>query len=136
MTEPGRTTAVSRRTVLAGAGVGTLALCLAGCSTGGNPPVSSAPSGATLDVADVPVGGGTIVDGFVVTQPSEGTFAAFSYLCTHQGLPVQEVTDAAIVCGRHGSTFSLADGAVLTGPANRPLAEATVTRDGATLTIS
>ena len=72
----------------------------------------------------------------MVTQPSEGTFAAFSYLCTHQALPVQQVTDAAIVCGRHGSTYSLADGSVITGPATRPLVVATVTRTGDTLTIS
>ena len=136
MTEPDPTTAVSRRAVLAGAGAGTLALCLAGCAAPGGPQASSAPAGATLDVAEVPVGGGTIVDGFVVTQPQEGTFAAFSYLCTHQALPVQQVTDAAIVCGRHGSTFSLADGSVITGPATRPLAVATVTRTGDTLTVS
>ena len=135
MTDPSQIRALSRRAVLTTAGAGTLAL-VAGCASGGQPPVSSAPSGTTLDVSEVPVGSGTIVDGFVVTQPTEGEFAAFSYLCTHQALPVQQVTDAAIVCGRHGSTYSLADGSVITGPANRPLAVATVTRTGDTLTIS
>jgi len=126
----------SRRVVLATAGAGALALCLAGCSGAGQPTVSSAPGQVTVPVADVPVGAGLIVDGFVVTQPTEGTFAAFGRLCTHQGLPVQQVTDAAIVCGHHGSSFSLADGSVLTGPATRSLSEATVTRNGDTLTIS
>ena len=136
MTDPSQIRALSRRAVLTTAGAGTLALCLAGCATGGQPSVGSAPSGTTVDVSEVPVGSGTIADGFVVTQPTEGEFAAFSYLCTHQALPVQQVTDAAIVCGRHGSTYSLADGSVITGPANRPLAVATVTRTGDTLTIS
>jgi len=127
----------SRRAVLATAGAGTLALCLAGCSVAAQPSASSsAPGEVTVPVADVPVGAGLIVDGFVVTQPTEGTFAAFGRLCTHQGLPVQQVTDAAIVCGHHGSTFSLADGSVLTGPATRALSEATVVRTGDTLTIS
>ena len=137
MTDLSQPPIASRRAVLAGAGAGALALCLGGCvAAGDRPTVSSAPSGTALDVADVPVGGGTIVDGFVVTQPTEGTFAAFSYLCTHQALPVQQVTDAAIVCGRHGSSYSLADGSVLTGPATRPLAPATVTRTADTLAIN
>ncbi|MDQ7992612.1 MAG: Rieske (2Fe-2S) protein [Propionicimonas sp.] len=126
----------SRRVVLATAGAGALALCLAGCSASGAPTTSSAPGQVTVPVADIPVGAGVIVDGYVVTQPAEGTFAAFGYLCTHQGLPVQQVTDAAIVCGHHGSTFSLADGSVITGPATRALTEATVTRTGDTLTIN
>ena len=126
----------SRRVVLATAGAGALALCLAGCSAAGQPAVSSAPGEVTVPVADVPVGAGLIADGFIVTQPTEGTFVAFSRLCTHQGLPIRQVTDAAIVCGHHGSTFSVADGSVLTGPATRPLPAATVTRAGDTLTIS
>ncbi len=73
----------------------------------------------------------------MVTQPKAGTFEAFGYLCTHQNLPVQQVTDAAIVCGRHGSTFSLADGSVLTGPAtDRAHQGHRDTVDGDTLTIS
>lgn len=136
MTDLTQTQTPSRRAVLATAGAGALALCLGACSAGGQPTVSSAPSTTTVDVADVPIGAGTIVGAFVVTQPTEGSFAAFSYLCTHQVLPVQQVTDAAIVCGRHGSTYSLADGSVLTGPATKALTAATVTRSGDTLTIS
>ncbi len=131
----------SRRAALATLGGTALAVCLAGCGAGAGPtggaPAGSAPAGGTtVPVADIPVGGGRIVGQFVVTQPQEGTFEAFSYLCSHQKLPVQQVTDAAIVCGRHGSTFSLADGSVLTGPAERPLTPATVERSGDTLTIT
>lgn len=143
MTQP----LTSRRTALISVGGTTLAVCLAGCSpaagssgTAGSTPGGSTgggtAAGTTVAVGDVPVGGGRIVDAFVVTQPKAGTFEAFSYLCTHQGLPVQEVSDAAIICGRHGSTFSLADGSVLTGPATTALAKATVAVSGDTLTIS
>lgn len=136
----------SRRALLAATGAGALALCLGGCAAGGTPTTGGQTSGGqtgggsgggtTVAVADVPVGSGIITGAFVVTQPTEGTFEAFSSRCTHQGLPVQQVTDAAIVCGHHGSTFSLADGSVITGPATQALTAATVTRDGDTLTIS
>jgi Rieske Fe-S protein len=125
----------SRRAALITIGGTTVAVCLAGCAASGSG--GGASSGPTsVAKSDVPVGSGRIVGQYVVTQATAGTFAAFSYLCTHQFLPVQQVTDAAIVCGRHGSTFSLADGSVLTGPAAQPLAKATVTVNGDTLTIS
>ncbi len=125
----------SRRAVLNSAGLVAITICLGGCSAPGGES-SAAPSGPpTIKAAEVPVGGGTIVGQYVVTQPTAGTFEAFSYLCTHQRLPVQQVTDV-IVCGRHGSTFSLADGSVLTGPATTGLTKATVQVDGDSLTIS
>lgn len=127
----------SRRVVLESAGIAAITVCLGGCAPSYPSSGGSATSGAvTVKAADIPVGGGKIVDQFVVTQPTKGTFEAFSYLCTHQNLPVQQVTDAAIVCGRHGSSFSLTDGSVLTGPAAKPLAKATVAVNGDTLTIS
>lgn len=132
----------SRRTVLNSAGIAAVTLCLAGCapaatqggSDGGSGDGSAEPT--TVNASEIPVGGGKIVGQYVVTQPTEGTFEAFGYLCTHQRLPVQQVTDAAIVCGRHGSSFSLADGSVLTGPATEALTRAAVEVAGNTLTIS
>lgn len=125
----------SRRAVLNSAGLVAITICLGGCSSPGGE-TGAAPSGpTTIKAAEVPLGGGMIVGQYVVTQPTAGTFEAFSYLCTHQRLPVQQVTDA-IVCGRHGSTFSLADGSVLTGPATTDLTKATVHVDGDSLTIS
>ena len=122
---------ISRRTALVGIGGATLALCL-GCSAQGA--ASSGP--VSVKVSDVPVGSGTIVGGFVVTQPQAGTFEAFNAACTHQGFLVQQVTTSAIVCGRHGSTFALTDGSVITGPAAQSLTKATVTRNGDLLSIS
>ena len=128
----------SRRVVLNSAGLAAVTVCLAGCSAAPNSgsSSSSAAGPTTVKAADIPVGSGKIVGQFVVTQPKAGTFEAFGYLCTHQNLPVQSVTDAAIVCGRHGSTYSLADGTVITGPAQKALTKATVKQDGDTLTIS
>ncbi len=128
---PSPPASISRRTALVGIGGATLALCL-GCSAQGA--ASSGP--VTVNVSEVPVGSGTIVGSFVVTQPQAGTFEAFNGACTHQGFIVQQVTTSAIVCGRHGSTYALTDGSVITGPATRPLAKATVTRNGDLLTIS
>lgn len=130
-TDPVIAQPISRRTALVGIGGATLALCL-GCSAQGA--ASSGP--VTVAVAEVPVGSGKIIGNFVVTQPQAGTFEAFSAICTHQGFTVQQVTTTAIVCGHHGSTFSLTDGSVVTGPAARPLPKATVTRNGDVLTIS
>jgi Rieske Fe-S protein len=57
----------------------------------------------------------------VVTQPSAGTFKAFSAVCTHQGCTVNEVADGTIDCPCHGSKYAVADGSVVHGPAPRPL---------------
>lgn len=125
----------SRRAALITIGGTTVAVCLTACGASGSGDSTASSGPVSIPTSDVPVGSGRIVGRYVVTQATAGTFAAFSYLCTHQNLPVQQVTDAAIVCGRHGSTFSLADGSVLTGPAAQPLAKATVTVNGDTLTI-
>jgi nitrite reductase/ring-hydroxylating ferredoxin subunit len=113
-----------------------------GGSTGTTSPAGSggggAASGNSVKKADVPVGGGVIMQNanFVVTQPAAGTYKAFSNVCTHQGCPVSEITNGAIVCTCHGSLFSVKDGSVISGPARRALAGATVTQSGDSLVIS
>ena len=88
-------------------------------------PGGSAQSGALARTADIPVGGGAVFaeQDIVVTQPEAGEFRAFSATCTHQGCPVTEVADGTINCNCHGSKFAVADGAVVDGPADTPLAE-------------
>ena len=56
----------------------------------------------------------------MVTQPTEGEFQGFSFVCTHSGCPVNQVTDE-ILCPCHGSKFSLTDGSPTAGPASSPL---------------
>ena len=82
-----------------------------------------------MATADVPVGGGVILDDadYVVTQPTKGTFKAFSKICTHQGCPVTKVENGLIGCPCHGSEFSVEDGSVKAGPAKKPLAESATT---------
>jgi Rieske Fe-S protein len=133
-----------RRTVIAGAGLGLAATALAACSTYGKKPEAassspavtassgtSAPGTATAlaKTADVPVGSGVIVDGTVVTQPTAGVFKGFSTVCPHRGCDVSKVENGTIDCPCHGSKFSL-DGAVVQGPADKPLTAKAVTVQG------
>lgn len=132
---------LSRRNVLAGvAAIGaTSALVACGQDATSAPGGSSGSSGpTTVSAATVPVGGGTVLgdQGVVVTQPTAGTYKAFSAVCTHQGCLVSEVANSKITCACHNSLFSAADGSVLSGPASRPLASKTVTVSGDTLTVS
>ncbi|SDS10880.1 Rieske Fe-S protein [Friedmanniella luteola] len=93
---------------------------------------AAAPAGASIATADVPVGSGVILKDakYVVTQPTEGEFKAFSSICTHMGCPVAEVQGETIMCKCHGSQFSIKDGSVVKAPATKPLAEATATVSG------
>ncbi|PZF81548.1 hypothetical protein C1I92_20800 [Jiangella anatolica] len=91
------------------------------------------PGGEALTTtADVPVGGGVVLHsaGVVVTQPSAGTFAAFSSTCTHQGCSVTSVADGLITCDCHGSQFNAADGTVANGPAEQPLPPVAIVVEG------
>ena len=111
---------------------------LVGCSgDASNSPDMNQPSGPiTLPITDVPSGGGILKgQGYVVTQPSDGQFKAFSAVCPHQGCEVSNIVEDEIVCGCHGSRFALADGSLKKGPATTGLDPATVTRDGDTLTL-
>jgi Rieske Fe-S protein len=100
---------------------------------------SSAPAASGVQVAttDVPVGGGKLLEKeqIVVTQPTAGTFKAFTAVCTHQGCTVAGVANGSITCACHNSTFSAADGSVTGGPANGPLAAIPVTVSGTTINV-
>ncbi|WP_300401754.1 Rieske (2Fe-2S) protein [Nocardioides sp.] len=112
----------------------------ADATTGSAEPTTAAPSsepvqeddGALASTADIPVGGGVIFtdDRVVVTQPAAGDFKCFSAVCTHTGCLVAGVS-TSIVCQCHGSSFDLATGEVLGGPAGAPLpaVEFTIEKD-------
>jgi len=81
-------------------------------------------SGTVLGAAsEIPVGGGKIFAAarVVVTQPVRGQYKGFSAVCTHVGCILSEVADGTIDCPCHGSEFKITNGAVVTGPAPRPL---------------
>jgi Rieske Fe-S protein len=83
-------------------------------------------------LADVPQGGGIVLTGpnVVLVRPQDDTVLAFSATCTHQGCTVDGVRDGKISCPCHGSVFDAASGAVLSGPAPRPLPQVTVVVKG------
>ncbi|MCB7137805.1 Rieske (2Fe-2S) protein [Cellulosimicrobium marinum] len=134
----------TRRAVLAGSGAGAALAVLAAC--GGDPPsgtgdpdrsagtpgdeVAVEPGQVLARADDVPVGGalGVTVGGaqLLVTQPQEGTYAAFSAICTHQACVVAS-GDGDLRCPCHASSYDLATGEVLGGPAPSPLPEVPVT---------
>ena len=124
--------ACTRRNILRGAGLATLAvgagLGLAAC----------AKPGIAVRAADVAVGGGKILTeaNYVVTQPAAGQYKAFVKTCPHALCPVSSITDSQIVCHCHNSRFSITDGSVIAGPAKKGLGDATVTVSGGTLTVT
>jgi Rieske Fe-S protein len=88
-------------------------------------------------VADIPAGGGLIIDNpaVVLVRSSDDQVHAFSAVCTHQGCTVDKVSSGEIQCPCHGSRFDAATGAVKRGPASRPLpAVAVVVRNGEVFT--
>ncbi|WP_405734717.1 Rieske (2Fe-2S) protein [Streptomyces sp. NBC_01537] len=145
----------NRRTVVAGVGAAGLAAALAACgdstdtSGSGTAQTSPSQSGAASSAAagtgselaktsDIPEGGGKIFadQKVVVTQPTAGEFKAFSAVCTHQGCAVTSVSDGTINCPCHNSKFKIADGSVASGPATQPLAAASITVSGDSVTLA
>lgn len=125
----------SRRTVLttgaavAGAAVGAVALSACGSdapSTGSAAaPPAAAPGESLTALADIEVGqakAAKTADGkdVIITRTAEGTAAAFSAICTHQGCAVVP-EGAELKCPCHNSIFDAATGAVKKGPADQPL---------------
>jgi Rieske Fe-S protein len=144
--------------MLMGAGLAGIGGMLAGCSTtavpydatvNGNiphneeiPKPTSAADGQTAPVelaaaTEIPVGGGMVLSkaNLVVTQPVAGEFKAFSSVCPHVGCVLDKVANGTIDCPCHGSTFRIADGAVVTGPATQPLTPVAITVANGVITL-
>jgi Rieske Fe-S protein len=107
----------------------TLATALAGLRCDGTPTdplMPPPPAPRTLRVALMAVGETVpVFDGDVslaVTRSSQNTVVAVSRTCTHEGCMVllPAVPGQTLDCPCHGSRFTT-DGAVVNGPAARPL---------------
>ena len=138
-TAPGPT---RRRVLVTGGVVAAAAAMTAACgSSGSGAPATSgtaSAAGTTVATGDVPVGGGLVLPDqqVVVTQPTAGTFRAFSAVCTHESCAVTQVSHGAIICPCHMGQFSAADGSVLGGPPPAPLAPVPVTVSRGTITLA
>ncbi|WP_406328360.1 Rieske (2Fe-2S) protein [Streptomyces sp. NBC_00203] len=141
--------APARRTVVAAVGAAGLAVALTACgsddksSSSSNSSSSSTAQGAAAGTeiaktSDIPEGGGKIFkdQGVVVTQPTAGTFKAFSSKCTHLGCAVTGVTDGVITCPCHKSEFSVTDGSVKKGPATKALPAENITVSGDSIKLA
>lgn len=143
---------ISRRRLIATAGVTACALPLAACAGTSND--SAAPSGgdsskpaggqsgggkkALAKVSDIPVGSSVSAktpDGkpVVIAHPAAGKIVAFSAVCTHMGCTVNP-SGKELHCPCHGSKFDAATGKVLHGPASSPLPAYPVTVKGQEIT--
>lgn len=95
---------------------------------GGSP--GAGPAGVLAVTTDIPVGGGKVVNGLLIVQPVAGTFKAYNAACPHQGVKVSAPKDGVASCPAHASTFAIADGARLSGLANRGLTAVPITIEG------
>ena len=120
----------------AAGGASTGGASTGGASTGGAAGGASTSGAAVLaSTASVPVGGGKILTAqqIVITQPTAGSYKAFTAVCTHQGCIVSTVADGTIDCPCHGSKFSVKDGSVVNGPAPSPLASVAIKVEGTSI---
>ncbi|WP_327427112.1 MULTISPECIES: Rieske (2Fe-2S) protein [unclassified Streptomyces] len=136
--------APARRTVVAAVGAAGLAVALTACgsddkSSSGSSTAQGAAAGTEIaKTSDIPEGGGKIFkdQGVVVTQPTAGTFKAFSSKCTHQGCAVSGISNGVITCPCHKSEFSVTDGSVKKGPATQALPAENITVSGESIKLA
>ena len=128
-----------QRIVVTGIGAAGLGLAVSACG-GGSTSSSDVKtvSGSSVAAADVPVGGAVLLSdvSVLVTQPTEGTFKAFSSVCTHQGCTVSSLKEGHLLCPCHNSQFDLATGQPTAGPATAALPSKRATRAGDKIEVS
>ena len=87
------------------------------------------------------VGGSLVIDSskgkIIILRTGDESFVAFSAKCTHRGTTIgYDSTKKRFVCPNHGSKFDIADGSVLGGPADDPLAKYPAKGTAASVTVT
>lgn len=147
----------TRRSVLrAGAHLtlaGAVVTVLTGCGGGRDDDTASTDAGtpaplsadalervsAAIAAKDVGVGKAIILReaGFILSQPTAGSYVVFRDVCTHQGSKISELSDNGnLRCPLHGSEFDAATGEVKVGPAAKPLTARKVSVRGGKATVA
>jgi cytochrome b6-f complex iron-sulfur subunit len=133
---------ITRRTALAAGAAGVGVVALGACGSDDSPPAAKEPEASTpatqapagaapiAALSDVPVGGAISAKGgdgkpIIVAQPTAGQVVAFTAICTHMGCTVAP-SGKDLNCPCHGSKYNALTGAVVNGPAPRPLAKVDV----------
>ena len=124
----------------------TVASLIEGCGSSGNPAgpsggggtnvpalatINASAAGGTVTVSNVSgtalasVGSAALVkagsNSILVTRAAQDSFTAVTAICTHEQCEVTGFQSGAFVCPCHGSRYNTS-GAVVQGPATRPLA--------------
>jgi Rieske Fe-S protein len=121
-------TTVTRRSVLAAGAVAAGTVALAACGSSSSTSHATPPANAQLvKLDDIEVGqcvSAKLPDGSaaIVSRPTSDTAVAFSARCTHMGCTVAPA-GSELHCQCHGSKYNALTGAVIHGPASRPLAK-------------
>lgn len=131
---------MKRRKFLVQAAAPVLALC-ASCSKSGNTPEKDIID-FSIDLTNnlLTVGASMVRSGVIVVRTNTGnfisSFIAFQVECTHAANPiVWNQAQQQFNCNLHGSVFN-SNGAVVNGPANRPLRSYNLQLNGAELRIT
>lgn len=111
----------SRRMFILGTATTFAGAFLAACGEAPNEEVAA---------TQVPVGSAVILDRFIIAQPAEGKFVAYSTTCPHQGSPITQVDGDTVRCPSHGSVFDIATGAPVEGPAQAGMTPVPVREEG------
>lgn len=121
--QPGSDTVTTPAATASSASGGASGSATAGA---GSSAASTAAAGPALaKLSDIKVGQAITATGadgskIIISRPTATTVAGFSAICTHQGCAVAPA-GKQLDCPCHGSVFDVATGAVLNGPASRPL---------------
>lgn len=125
--------------VASGVLLGASTVSLAGCAGVPYLVPRTAPGGLVIGRSQLGPDGQAFVQAPGMERPAyvrrlaSGEIVAVLAACTHQGCQPEPVADR-LVCPCHGSEFSF-EGAVLQGPAERPLTRYTVVEEGDDLVL-